>query len=89
MLTCGAILASGSIMAQSQTETPSETYYKENIAAKSSPTLRAGDDDLDPGGSTTGPGGWVGAPLGDGVIPISVAAITYLVSLAYSRRGKK
>lgn len=75
--------------------TPSDTYYKENIAVNDintdAPSLRLDGADPDPGG----PGGdensgdvpYVGAPVGDAILPIIIAALSYGIYL-YVRKRK-
>jgi len=72
---------------------PSEAYYKEHIAVNevsaTSPTLKypgSGDDDDELGGTGTGQGGSVGAPIGDAIIPILVAGLCYGSFLLFRRR---
>jgi len=74
-----------------QTITPSEQYYRENIATDVAlPSTRAGDDDLDPGGSSGGQGGWVGsAPISDAITPILIALGLYGTTLIIRRREKE
>lgn len=74
---------------------PSEAYYKNNIAVNEisaeSPSLRApGDPDFpNPGGSGTGGGGHVGAPIGDAALPLLAAGLLYGVVLLYRNRNRK
>lgn len=73
---------------------PSESYYNENIAvndiAAKAPELRdLGDGTLNPGGTETGGGPWVGAPVGDALYPILFAGIFYASFLVYRKRSRK
>jgi len=74
---------------------PSEAYYKENIAVNEisaeSPSLKApGDAGFpNPGGSGTGGGGHMGAPIGDALLPLLVAGLFYGVVILYRNRGNK
>lgn len=79
--------------AQLGTQTPSEQYYQENIAASNAlaqlPSTRAGDDDLDPGGSSGGEGGWVGAPISDTVMPLLMAIGLYAAILTIRKERRQ
>lgn len=64
--------------------TPSQDYYNRGIAT------RAGDDDLDPGGSGGGDGPAVGgSPIGDGVVPVAVAIALYGFFVTVKRFRRK
>ena len=74
---------------------PSDKYYNEHIATDNiiarSPSLRAGDDDLDPGGSTEGEGGFVGeVPVnGSSIIPFLVFAGLYTVFIFWRKKNNE
>jgi len=71
---------------------PSEAYYKENIAVNEisaeSPSLRAPNPGggLNPGGSGTGGGGHLGAPIGEALYPLLAAGLLYGVIVLYRSR---
>ncbi|NDW18868.1 hypothetical protein D0T53_08075 [Dysgonomonas sp. 216] len=75
---------------------PSEEVYENTIEAMNInasgelPSTRAGgDDDLDPGGSSEGDGGWVGAPIADNAAAILILSGGYLTFTVLRNRGKK
>lgn len=71
---------------------PSDSYYKDNIAINEvhaeAPKLRSPLDGEDegPGGGEWGGGGFVGAPVGDAVVPIMIAGLIYASFLLFRRR---
>lgn len=77
-------------------ELPSDSYYKENIAVNeidaASTILRhsgGNDDDLNPGGWGDAEGPFVGAPVGDAVLPLLTALLGYAAFIAYRRKTAK
>lgn len=74
---------------------PSEAYYKENIAVNEisaeSPSLKApgGSGFPNPGGTGTGGGGHVGAPIGDAFLPLMFAGLFYGMVVLYRTRTRK
>ena len=85
------VLCSGASFLSAQDLLPSDTYYKDNIAVNEvhakAPTLKSDEDDDDgPGGSEWGGGGWVGSPVGDAVVPITIAGLVYASVLTLRRR---
>ena len=84
LLTYVVIIVASIMYANDNTgaQLPSEAYYQEHIETlppAEAPSLRAGDDDLDPGGSASGPGGWVGSPVSaPSVLVVIVTAAAYV-----------
>lgn len=87
------VLSSTSVFADDLS--PADVYYKENIAvtdvSAKAPVLRApGDDDDDlvtPPQGGTGGGPWVGAPIGNAVLPVIAVGVVYAILM--SRRSKR
>lgn len=88
------ILLCGTAALNAQDLLPSDSYYKDNIAVNEvkaeAPKLKV-DGDLDegiPGGSAEwGGGGFVGSPVGDAILPITIAGLIY-GSVLFLRRRK-
>ncbi|MFV0469982.1 MAG: hypothetical protein ACK5MK_13780 [Dysgonomonas sp.] len=67
---------------------PSDQFYSASV----SPAALAGDndDDLNPGGSEGGDGPFVGGiPVGDGVLPLTLIALAYLLFVAGKKLQKR
>jgi len=93
VLLCTVTAFATSSFAHEETQLPSETYYEDHIEAETPlaepPSLRAGDDDIDPGGSTEGEGGWVGSPISDNAAPILAMAAAYVLIVSRRKRKEK
>lgn len=77
------LLASAAVL-NAQDLLPSDAYYKDNIAVNEvhaeAPSLRLPEiEDGGPGGGNAewGGGGFVGSPVGDAVLPLTIAGLIY------------